>query len=163
MVKYFILVLLLIVLGANIYFFRSPSEELSSATPEYRTKKEMLNDPELSQGMERIMEKKNEDHTDPAQDNFIEDFEPADGGRETDLSSFRKQGMKAEKRAFQKVHTDDIRILERELERDSELLAKHMREGNEEYIQQMKEEITKKQKLLEYLQNNPPEEEAYEQ
>lgn len=169
MVKYFILALLLLILGANIYFFRSSSKEISSTAPEkYQTKEEILNDPELSLGMKQILIRREEtsrgaDNSDNFEDGPSSEInEEPEGMPPVNLETFAPQEKHLAKKHVQEQHRKDVSVLYKEIEKDQNIFLRLEESGDKENALRMKGQIEMKQEILEQLQNNPPREETDE-
>lgn len=165
------LILLLLVMGVNIYFFNSTSEEITSESSSHETKKQkLLKDPELFSAMDSILDlqqntgqveypSSEDDHNEV----YNVEIDPDDPAQNTDLAILRSQGKPIELKAREKDHREDIRILSHEIERDQELLEKFHREGNQENVKIMRENIANKQGQLDYLRNHSPKEATHDQ
>lgn len=172
MVKKVALVIVMVVIGVNLFFYnRTSSNLVFDENGEQVSTKEMLQDPELQEGMESFLESRDISITDaeptdedpsaiPDSEDYLRNEENnavEDDGSPQEPDRFGAINRQVYKENELREYKEEVSALSLEIPKDEEQLNNFLQAGNNAQAQELRQAIQMKQQRLNELRNNPPE------
>lgn len=172
MIKKFALVIVMMVIAVNLYFYnRTSSNIVFDENGEQVSTQEMLQNPEFQKGMESFLESRDISITDaeptdenpsaiPDSEDYLRNEENnavEDDGSPPEPDRFGAINRQVYKENELREYKEEVSALSLEIPKDEEHLNNFLQAGNNAQAQELRQAIQMKQQRLNELRNNPPE------